>query len=278
MISARGLKRLLFILLFLGGGWFLLQAAWLEPSSLRVSDYTVAQPAPALKGLRIAVISDLHAGAPYIDTAKIDRVVAMTNAARPDLILLTGDYVITGIVGGRFMPVRTIVSHLKALHAPLGVYAVLGNHDRGRDPQGIGRAFWNSGIPDLENAHVMLPAPRQNIALVGIGDHASGGARPKRALIGVQPPALCFTHSPDIFPRVPPTCALTIAGHTHGGQVKLPLLGRPAMFEASRFGEKYAAGIIREDGKTMFVSSGIGTSWLPLRFGVPPEISLLTLE
>jgi len=205
MMRARGFKSILLVLLFVAAGWLLLRAAWLEPSSLRVSAYTVEQVPPALKGLRIAVISDLHAGAPYIDTAKIDRVVAMTNAARPDLILLTGDYVITGIVGGRFMPVRTIVSHLKALHAPLGVYAVLGNHDRGRDPQGIGRAFWNSGIPDLENAHVMLPAPRQNIALVGIGDHASGGARPKRALIGVQPPALCFTHSPDIFPRVPAT-------------------------------------------------------------------------
>jgi predicted MPP superfamily phosphohydrolase len=257
---------------------FGLRAAWLEPSSLRLSAYTVSQPAPELKGLRIAVISDLHAGAPYIDTAKIDRVVAMTNAAKPDLVLLTGDYVITGIVGGRFMPIKTIVAHLKGLHAPLGVYAVLGNHDRGRDPTGIGMAFWNAGIPDLENTHVMLPAPRQQIALVGIGDHASGGARPKRALLGVRAPALCFTHSPDIFPRVPLTCALTIAGHTHGGQVRLPLLGRPAMFEASRFGERYAAGVIREDGKTLFVSSGIGTSWLPVRFGEPPEISLLTLQ
>jgi predicted MPP superfamily phosphohydrolase len=278
MMRARGLKFVLLVLSFLAGGWLLLRAAWLEPSSLRISAYTVARVPPALRGLRIAVISDLHAGAPYIDTAKIDQVVAITNAARPDLILLTGDYVITGIVGGRFMPIRTIVSHLKGLHAPLGVYAVLGNHDRGRDPEGIGRAFWNAGIPDLENTHVMLPAPRETIALVGIGDHASGGARPKRALIGVQAPALCFTHSPDIFPRVPPTCALTIAGHTHGGQVKLPLLGRPAMVEASRFGEKYAAGIVREDGKTLFVSSGIGTSWVPLRFGVPPEISLLTLQ
>jgi len=124
----------------------------------------------------------------------------------------------------------------------------------------------------------MLPAPRQDIALVGIGDHASGGARPKRALIGVNAPALCFTHSPDIFPRLPATCALTIAGHTHGGQVRLLLLGRPAMFEASHFGQKYAAGVIREDGRTLFVSSGIGTSWLPVRFGVPPEISLLTLQ
>jgi predicted MPP superfamily phosphohydrolase len=231
-----------------------------------------------LKGLRIAVISDLHAGAPYIDTAKIDRVVAMTNQAKPDLILLTGDYVITGMPGGHHMPIKTIVAHLMGLRAPLGVYAVLGNHDRGESPEHIGNAFWRAGIPDLENAYAILPPPREGVTLVGIGDQSSGGARPKRALAGVNGPALCFTHSPDIFPRLPPQCALTIAGHTHGGQVWLPLLGRPAMFEASRFGEKYAAGIIREDGKTLFVSSGIGTSWLPLRFRVPPEISLLTVD
>jgi predicted MPP superfamily phosphohydrolase len=97
-------------------------------------------------------------------------------------------------------------------------------------------------------------------------------------LAGVGGTALCFTHSPDIFDALPPVCALTIAGHTHGGQVWLPMLGRPAVALVSRFGQRYAIGIIREGGRTLFVSSGIGTSGLPLRFGVPPEISLLTLE
>jgi len=272
------LLRLLLGLLGLTAVTLLVYAGWIEPDSLRVSRYTVSQASPLLRGLRIAVISDLHAGAPYIDTAKIDRVVAMTNDARPDLILLTGDYVITGMPGGYHMPIKTIVAHLSTLRAPLGVYAVLGNHDRGESAGHIGNAFWRAGIPDLENAYAILPPPRQGITLVGIGDHSSGGARPKRALAQVNGTALCFTHSPDIFPRLPPKCSLTIAGHTHGGQVWLPLLGRPAMFEASRFGEKYAAGIIREDSKTLFVSSGIGTSWLPLRFRVPPEISLLTVD
>jgi uncharacterized protein len=278
MIHPRGFLQFLLGLLFLAAVLLALWAGWLEPSSLRLSSYTVVQPSPLLKGLRIAVISDLHAGAPYIDTAKIDRVVAMTNAAKPDLVLLTGDFVITGILGGRHMPIKIIVDHLKALHAPLGVYAVLGNHDRGESPEHIGNAFRQAGIPDLENAHVILPAPRNAVALVGIGDRASGAARPRKALEHVNGVALCFTHSPDIFPRLPATCALTVAGHTHGGQVWLPLLGRPAMIEASRYSQKYAIGAIHEDGKTLFVSSGIGTSWLPLRLGVPPEISLLTLE
>jgi predicted MPP superfamily phosphohydrolase len=176
------------------------------------------------------------------------------------------------------MPIGTIVAHLKGLRAPLGVYAVQGNHDRGEDPDGIALALRRAGIPDLENAHLMLPAPRDSVTLVGIGDRASHGAAPEMALAGVHGAALCFTHSPDIFPKLPDICALTIAGHTHGGQVWLPLLGRPAMYVASRYGQKYTAGIIREGGKTLFVSTGIGTSWLPLRFRVPPEISLLTLR
>jgi len=272
------LSAILRFALFLVAACLAVDAAWLEPASLRLSAYTVSQSSPQLQGLRIAVISDLHAGAPYIDAAKIDRIVAMTNGAKPDLVLLTGDFVITGVLGGHHMPIKTIVAHLEGLHAPLGVYAVQGNHDRDENPDVIAQALRGAGIPDMENTHLMLPAPRQAIALVGIGDRASHGAEPARALSGVTGPALCFTHSPDIFPRLPGVCALTIAGHTHGGQISLPLLGRPAMFEASRYGQKYAIGIIHDGTKTLFVSSGIGTSWLPLRFGVPPEVSLLTLQ
>ena len=278
MTRVRTAWRLFWIVLLLAILYLGLRAAWIEPSSLRVSSYSIPLSAPQLKGLRIAVISDLHGGAPWIDIAKIDRVVSMTNAARPDLVLLTGDYVITGVRGGHHMPIRTIVAHLKGLHAPLGVYAVQGNHDRWEDADLVAGAFRQAGIPDLENRHVMLPTPRNTVALVGIGDRTSGGAEPGLALAGVRGPALCFTHSPDTFPDLPKTCGLTIAGHTHGGQIRLPLLGRPAVLIASRFGQKYAAGIVREGGKTLFVSTGIGTSWLPLRLGVPPEISLLILE
>jgi predicted MPP superfamily phosphohydrolase len=278
-MKARSILRVFLGLLFLALLLIALRACWWEPSSLRLSSYTVSQSSPALKGLRIAVISDLHGGSPYIDAAKIDRVVAMANAAKPDLVLLTGDYVISHVIGGHHMPIEPIVAQLRRLHASLGVYAVLGNHDRWEDADNIARAFRQAGIPVLENAHLMLPAPRSDVTLVGIGDRSSGGARPREALSGVTGPALCFTHSPDIFPRLPPVCALTIAGHTHGGQVWLPFVGRPAVaILSSRYGQKYAFGIVQEGGKTLFVSSGIGTSVLPLRFGVPPEVSLLTLE
>lgn len=277
-MNARGFLQFLLGALFLTGLLLALWAGWLEPSSLRLSSYTVPQPSPALKGLRIAVISDLHGGAPYIDAAKIDQVVAMTNAARPDLVLLTGDYVITRVVGGRHMPIETIAAHLKNLHARLGVYAVLGNHDRWEDSDRIGAALRRVGIVDMENTGLRLAAPYGGVTLVGIGDRHSRGADPAKAMAGVIGTALCFTHSPDIFPVLPPACALTIAGHTHGGQVRLPFVDRPAVAWVSRFDQRYAIGLIREDGRTLFVSPGIGTSGLPLRFGVPPEISLLTLE
>jgi predicted MPP superfamily phosphohydrolase len=265
--------------LALAGLVFLVDAAWLEPSSLVLTRHVVPLArAPALAGLKIAVIGDLHAGAPYIDAAKIDAVVAMTNQARPDLILLTGDYVIGHILGGRHMAIETIVAHLKPLSAPLGVYAVIGNHDRWENADHIASALSGAGFVVLENAHHIVQTPRGPLDIVGIGDATTNAAHPARALAGLDPDdrAICLTHSPDVFPRLPWTCALTVAGHTHGGQVRLPFVPNPIRF--SRYGQRYVAGLVREDGKSLFVNTGIGTSVLPLRFGVPPEISLLVLQ
>jgi len=273
-------RLVLFTLIFLLALGLALDAFWLEPSSLRLARYDVALEAPKLKGLKIAVISDLHAGAPYIDTQKIDRVVALTNAAHPDLILLTGDYVIQEVLGGHHMPIETIVAHLKGLKAPFGVYAAIGNHDRWEDAAHITRVFEQGGIPVLENAPVQFKRGADIVTLIGVGDHYSGGSNVKQALAGVpsDAQALCFTHSPDIFPDLPKTCALTLAGHTHGGQVWLPVLGRIAVVRESDYGQRYAIGVIREKGKTLFVSPGIGTSGLAVRFMVPPEVSLVTIH
>lgn len=271
-MSARWL-RILLLLLIVAGAALALEALWREPSSIRLNNYDVPVP-PALKGLRIAVISDLHAGAPYIDSAKIDRVVAMTNDAKPDLILLAGDYAVGRVWGAHRLPVEVIAAHLKPLHARLGVYAVLGNHDTRRAVRFV-TAFQAVGIPVLRNRHVVLPG---GIPLVGIDDFYAD-ANPVLALSGVTHDAICLAHAPDQFPALPSACALTIAGHTHGGQVWLPFLGRPAVGRiASRYGQRYAAGVIRENGRTLFVSSGIGTSGLPVRLGVPPEIALLRLQ
>ena len=258
----------------------LLDAFWLEPSSLQVTHYNLPGNLDAMKGLRIAVISDLHAGSTFIDEAKMDRVVSLTNQAKPDLILLTGDYVVSihRKFGGSPIPIETIVAHLRLLHANLGVYAVIGNHDRWENADRIAAAFRSAGIPVLENSHVIIATGRGPLYLVGIGDHYTHASEPRVALSGISSSAkaLCFTHSPDVFPELPSQCALTVTGHTHGGQVWLPLLGR--LVVPSRYGQRYAAGYVREGDKSLFVSTGIGTSIFPIRLGVPPEISLLNLH
>ena len=257
-----------------------LDAFWLEPSSIRLSRYDVTVDAPYLKGMTIAVISDLHAGSAYIDEAKIDRIVAMTNQAHPDIILLTGDYVTEDGPFSRHMAVETILTHLTRLHAPMGVYAVLGNHDHKEGGPRLARLIRAAGIPDLENMASVVRGPHGDFFLVGIGDYHSGQSHPPRVFrhLPADARALCFTHSPDSLPILPRNCALTLAGHTHGGQIWLPLLERPAVALASMYGQRYAIGTVRENGKTMFVSPGIGTSLIPARFGVPPEISFLTVR
>ena len=252
-------------------------AFWIVPSSLVLREYDVAANLPVLKGRRIAVISDLHAGAPYIDGDKIDQVVAMTNAARPDLILLTGDYSADDNVLYTGMAYKDVARHLARLEAPMGVYAVLGNHEAA-DKSEAAQALEQSGIFVMRNFQAVIGTENGPLLLAGIGDRDEGDDDIRRALgrVPAGMKALCFTHSPDIFPDLPPACALTIAGHTHGGQVALPFVGRPIV--PSRYGQRYAQGQVREGGKTLFVSSGIGTTHLPIRLGVTPEISLLKIQ
>jgi uncharacterized protein len=259
---------------------FGLYGFWYEPSGLRAVRYPILMDTArriSREPLRIAVISDLHAGSPYIGEAKIDRVVGLANAANPDLILLTGDYVIRNVIGGRYMPIETVTAHLKGLRAPLGVFAVLGNHDRRIGAAHSAKVFEAAGIPVLDDKKVVLARDGEEIMLAGISDFRTGPHDMTAALAGILPEAhaICFTHSPDIFPVLPRTCALTIAGHTHGGQVSIPFIGRPMV--PSRYRQRYAAGLVHEGEKYLFVSTGIGTSIIPVRIGVPPEVSILEI-
>jgi predicted MPP superfamily phosphohydrolase len=258
-----------------------LHAFVLEPASLQYGFHPVPAP-PSLRAaapLRIAVIADLHAGSPWIGTGKIDRVVASANAVRPDLILLAGDYMVQGVVGGTPMAPEVFIAHLKGLKARLGVYAVLGNHDRWESfwPHII-ELFEAAGIRVLEDRTITVMKNGRRLNVTGIRDYATyphDGAD-AMATIPAGESAICFTHSPDIFPLLPRQCALTIAGHTHGGQVWFPIVGR--MIVPSQYGQRYATGLFSEGGKLLFVSNGIGTSILPVRFHVPPEISVLDME
>lgn len=258
-------------------------AVWgflVEPASLRNEDYEFAVPGwPAgCDGLRIAVLADLHVGSPLNGIEKLDRIIGLTQRAHPDLVLLAGDYVIGGVPGGRFTPPEQIAETLRALSAPLGVWAVLGNHDWWFDAPRVRAALEGVGIRFLEDAASPVAFERCAFWLVGISDFWEGRHDVEGALAGVtgDAPIIAFTHNPDVFPDVPARVNLTIAGHTHGGQVYIPLVGRPVV--PSRYGERFAIGHIAEGGRHLFVSSGLGTSIIPVRFLVPPEISVLTLR
>jgi len=268
-------------------GWLLLiglvLSLWafgVEPASLRVREYPLAIPGwPAGRaGMRIALLSDLHVGSPHNGMDKLDEVVRRTNAARPDLVLILGDLVIQDVVGGRFVPPETIAPALGRLRAPLGVYAVLGNHDRWLDGRRVLAALSSAGIPVLEDRAVEISHGGPPFWLVGVSDYWTAPHDVRSALSQVTDgaPALLFTHNPDIFPRIPARVPLTLAGHTHGGQVHVPLIGRPVV--PSVFGERYAIGHVVEGGRHLFVTAGVGTSILPVRFLVPPEISIVRLQ
>jgi len=252
----------------------------IEPARLRNEDYEIAIPNwPAgCDGLRIAVLAGLHVGSPWNGPDKLDRVIALTQQAHPDLILLAGDFVIHGVRGGTFTPPESIAAALGQLEAPLGVWAVLGNHDWWLDAPRVRAALEAVGIPVLDDTAIAVSSRACDFWLAGISDYWEG--RPDvpgvLARITDEAPVLAFTHNPDVFPDVPARVSLTIAGHTHGGQVYIPFLGRPVV--PSRYGERYAIGHVVEGGRHLFVSPGLGTSIIPVRFLVPPEVSVLTLR
>jgi predicted MPP superfamily phosphohydrolase len=252
----------------------------LEPASLRSATTRLELarwPAPC-DGLRVAVLADLHVGSPFNGLTKLERIVELTAGERPDLILIAGDLVVTGVLGGRFVAPETLAPLLGRLQAPAGVFAVLGNHDWWLDGARVRAALEAAGIRVLEDASIPLRHGECAFWLAGIGDWLETRHDVAATLERVpeSDAVLAFTHNPDLFPRIPLRVSLTIAGHTHGGQVYLPGLGR--LVVPSRYGERFAIGHVRESGRDLFVSAGLGTSILPVRFLVPPEVSLLELR
>ena len=215
---------------------------------------------------------------------KLREIVRRTNAAEPHLVLLLGDYIVHGTLGGKRVPPETVASLLGDLRAPLGVYAILGNHDYDTNGPRMRGALRRSGITVLEDQSVRLgggsgpPGADAPFWIAGVSDllrapHDLLGAL---AMVTDDAPVIVLTHNPDLFPEVPPRVSLTVAGHTHGGQVRLPIVGRPIV--PSIHGQRFAAGHVVEDGRHLYVATGLGTSIIPVRFLVPPEIVVLELH
>jgi predicted MPP superfamily phosphohydrolase len=265
-------------------------AFWLEPASLTVRRVSLKVPGWRAEhaGLKVALLTDLHVGAPHMSLERLRRVVERTNAEAPDVVLITGDFVIGGpkdkggerggVLGGTFVEPEPIAGELKHLRAPSGVYAVLGNHDWWFDGGRVTRALEGAGLRVLENQAVRVERGGRGFWLAGVADLWTRRPDVEGALreVTTPDPVILFTHNPDIFPGVPASVSLTVAGHTHGGQVNLPLFGRRVV--PSRFGQRYAFGHVEENGRHLYVGGGVGTSIVPVRFRVPPEVVVLSLE
>jgi predicted MPP superfamily phosphohydrolase len=252
---------------------------WWEPSRVGVERVDLVVQWDARGPLRIAVLSDLHVGSPFNGLDKLARIVRMTNDEKPDLICLLGDLVIQGVAGGSFVPPEDIARALGGLTAPLGVVAVLGNHDAWLDHTRVSRALAAYRVRVVEDTAIQVDSAAGPLWIAGVSDRMTRAHDLPAALAAItddQTPALLLTHNPDVFPDVPSRIALTLAGHTHGGQVDLPIAGR--LIVPSAFGQRFAAGHVIEGGRHLFVTTGLGTSILPVRFRVPPVISILTVN
>jgi predicted MPP superfamily phosphohydrolase len=270
----------------------------IEPERLNITEYRVTPPRwPDDLQLKIAVIADLHACDPWMSLERIAGIVDRTNGLGADVIVMLGDYVAGHRHVTRFIPAAEWAPVLAGLKAPLGVHAILGNHDWWEDKtvqrEGRGhtiarQALEKVGIPVYENDVQRLTKGNHPFWLAGLGDQlAYAPARRFRPMkhIGVDDlsatlakitddaPIILLAHEPDVAPSVPGRVALQLSGHTHGGQVRL--FGWSPVVP-SRYGKKFAYGHTRANCDVI-VSGGLGCSIMPFRLGVPPEILMVTV-
>lgn len=234
--------------------------------------------------LRIGVVADIHACEPFMSVSRIAEIVDAANALEPDIFVLLGDFV-EGLhpFFARPIPMNEWTAPLAELHAPLGTWSILGNHDWWHNANAVKRALSARRLPLMENDAELVELPGGgSFWLGGLGDQLAykGTGRGVDDLEGLTAripddgrPAILLIHEPDIFPQVSERWGLTLAGHTHGGQIRLPLLGRFPV--ASHYGQRYAYGHIHENNRHLIISGGLGCSGLPIRFGVPPELVMV---
>lgn len=225
--------------------------------------------------LKLLVMSDLHVASPGMPPARLERIVAQANALRPDYVLITGDLISDRRLATRHYTLAEAIAPLAALKSRFGTVAVLGNHDHWRNAEVAHSELGKAGAVVLTNAAARVGP----LTFGGLDDDFTRHADPERTVAAMRrfgPPWVVISHSPDPFPDLPDDVSLMLAGHTHCGQLRFPLIGAPAYM--SRHGDRYACGRIDENGRTLFVTAGLGTSVLPFRFGAVPDMWLVTVK
>jgi predicted MPP superfamily phosphohydrolase len=274
---------------FLGLSGFAMAAygVGIEPESLLVTRYRLTPPRwPAGQRLSINVIADLHAGGPNMTERHIEHIVEIANLEPADLVLLLGDYFATHRFVTERVPHPVWAASLAGLKSRLGTWAVFGNHDWWFDLAGVRAALAKVDIPVLENRAVLIGDPGQKFWLAGLGDQLAYRLGPHRfrgvdnlphtlGQVDTDDPVILMLHEPDGFTKVPERVSLSIAGHTHGGQIRVPFVWPE--FVPSAYGARFAYGHIVEQGRHLIVSGGLGVSSVPVRLGVPPEVVRIEL-
>ncbi len=246
-----------------------------ESTDLKIERVTVTVPRlPAsFRGTTVAFLSDIHYG-PYLTPEYLADVVRTTLLLSPDLIVHGGDY---SLRESKY--VTPCFEALANLSAPLGQYGVLGNHDYRHGLDQTKAGMRSAGIEELTNRGVWLTRGGERMLLAGVDDFWYGKPDLRKALEGAQPTDACvlLCHNPDFAESISDRrVGLVLSGHTHGGQVRVPGYGSPVV--PSRYGQKYARGLVEAPATQVYVSPGVGMSGLPVRANCRPEITLLTLS
>lgn len=266
----------LFLALGLAGALLIAWSYWTAVSDplVRNAGFAVAGWPSGAPRLRLLLMSDLHVGGPDMPPARLGRIVGQINRLRPDIVLIAGDFVTDKRLATRYYSHDDAVAPLAGLRPRLATVAVLGNHDHWRDAAAARRALARAGIHLLENDAVQVGP----VAVGGLDDDFTGRADLAATLTALRKlsgPRLILSHSPDPFADPAPDVLLMLAGHTHCGQVSLPLIG--PLSTMSRYGRRYACGLVREGGRTLVVTAGLGTSGIPLRLGAVPDMWLIEI-
>ena len=225
--------------------------------------------------MRLVLMSDLHVAGPETPPARLARVVEQVNALHPDLVLIAGDFVTEKRTAATLYGADAAIAPLAGLRPRIGTLAVMGNHDHWLDSRAVHAALAKARITVLDNRAVRVGP----LALGGVDDDSTHRADVVGTVAGLGQRggyAILLSHSPDIFPAVPVSVPLVLAGHTHCGQIVLPLYGPLAT--ASRHGTRFFCGVVREGGKRLVVTAGIGTSILPFRLGAPADLWVIELR
>ena len=255
--------------------------SWLSPLA-HAQPHVVRRYALTLPGwprferpLRIAFLSDFHLGSHTGDVARHAAIAAEVVALSPDLVLFGGDYVNSQLLGGGRVPPHVVAGLLSPIAGRHGRFAILGNHDYIYGAQDVAAALRSHGIAVLDHERGTFTFGGHDIDVLGVPDAHLVRPQARALLAGLAPgrPAIVLAHDPVWFANVPPGPFLTLSGHTHGGQIKLPGLG--VVHNASRAPKRWSHGLIVEGGRHMIVTAGLGTSSIPLRIGVPPEFVVI---